>query len=812
MIDAYQLAARQRALRRVSVPAAPLPSMPPPPRPPGPGTTAAPFPSADTLADAITFIEGCCGWDKPCKSLLKTCVSGVGRAVALSRARSSGYPIDLKHIDLAGIPFDLPAINRNLEGQTYRQAGFNTAKSLTNAKWGFRRVCREMGKIASERKPDLPPDSPYVPLVDAATAFSRATMVRFASECYRRGVPPELVEDALVVEYGGKLLADMVGVKVTATLRMIVRLWNKVARRIPGWRRLALPASKRPPASPPLSAYSAAVQEEAAAVRRWMEGGVVPGMAGCGPTRTFGHGRRPARRPTTVECRMKYIGLTLGVHVGPGHDPQAVTSLRRLLAPEAFRAILQALWERGQARRLTVPEAERDHDESGLTRQMDMAAQTLMMLANHCFPQPPEVLRELRELARKARKATPGEMTQKNQRRLRQFEDPVKLGLLLNLAHDLVAEAMNLRHTQPAEATRRARAAAIFAIECRIPLRIQNLASCRIGYNLRLCGAASERATLGFQAHETKNKLAVEYAVGPRPLKLLQAYVTHFLPFSAQGSPDFADKRWLFPADRGRPGHLSISQVRDIICRTMAERVGVVFHPHLFRALAVSLSLEHAPGSLEHACQLLGDKTMEVVTRHYAAVRRKEAARHQDKIIEAEARRLAAPLRRHARAAPLPLAARRRGGLAQGLQPSGRAIRPRSAAQPLHLRETPQRMERLPVAPRHAGTPRSGRQPRGPGQTRVAVGLLRRARPGRQRRHHHCRPFPGGAERPAADGARGRLRLCNAARRRSHPQDAGDEAPRPVRPRLPARRAVGRALVLRGARPGVPFAAASPGA
>lgn len=629
--------APRRVLTRIPVSAPLLPS------PPYlPGAVTAPVPKAETLADPIAFINNHPDWDSTQKPLLRTCVSGIGRAVAQIRACRSSHPFDPRQFNLASIAFDMPAINRDLEGQSYRQAGFNTAKSFTNAKWGLRRVCRAMEKITSKHRPDLPSNSPYGQFVTASPPFRRSAVRRFASELHRMGIPPEQVDDALVTAHGDRLLADMVGVNVMTTLRWIVRAWNKAAQRNPGWPRLSLPGRKRPPASPPLSVYSSAVQEEVAAVRHWMEGGMVPGMAGCDPTRAFGHGRRPARRPATVEGRLKLIRLLLGIYAKLGHDPRAIPGLRCLLTPPVFLALLQALWERGQDRQKLLPEAERDHDETGLTRQMDMAAQTLMMLANNCFPQPQEILRELRELARNARKPAPGEMTRKNQQLLRQLEDPVKLGLLLNLAAGLMAEAMALRHKQPAEAARRARTAVMFAIEVRIPLRIKNLASCRIGYNLRFSGAASEVVTLGFQAHEMKNKLAVEYAVGPRLLKLLQVYITHFLPFFAEGSPDFAEKQWLFPADRGRPGRLSISRIRETIRDTMAERVGVVFHPHLFRALAVSLCLDHTPGSLEHARQLLGDKSMEVVTRHYATVRRKEAAQHQDRIVEAEAERLAA--------------------------------------------------------------------------------------------------------------------------------------------------------------------------
>jgi hypothetical protein len=81
--------------------------------------------------------------------------------------------------------------------------------------------------------------------------------------------------------------------------------------------------------------------------------------------------------------------------------------------------------------------------------------------------------------------------------------------------------------------------------------------------------------------------------------------------------------------------------VATIIKDTMAERVGVVFHPHLFRGLAVLLCLEHSPGALESCRQLLGDKRLDIVLRHYWRADRIKTSAHHDNMVDAEADRLA---------------------------------------------------------------------------------------------------------------------------------------------------------------------------
>jgi integrase len=431
----------------------------------------------------------------------------------------------------------------------------------------------------------------------------------------------------------------MVGVMVEPMLRRIVQLWRRAAERNPDWPQI-LPKldSEAKPFNPPFSAYSVSLQNEIAAIVRWTEGKKGP----------FDAGARKPLKPATIKLRLACIRLLLAHHVSLGNDLQSVTSLRDLLSKKIMQPILQSIWELGQTRRQRVPEAKRERSPNGTNGQTDATGVALLMLAQY-FMLAPDGLEDIKWLAKQMRKPPMKAMSRKNRERIDQFLDPVKRGLLLNLPGTLMAEAMELRERQPAEAARRARTAIFFAIELRIPLRMKNLHTCRFGHNLRFAAAGSPVATLSFQGHEMKNGQEIEFSIGSRVYQLLQTYIERFLPWFTATSQDFEENRWLFPTGAGKAGPLSDSQVRKTIIDTVAERVGAKFHPHLFRSLAVEFCLEHDPAGLEHCRQLLGDKTMQVILTHYAPVRTKQAAKRQNDLVDAEADRLAvltSPVRR----------------------------------------------------------------------------------------------------------------------------------------------------------------------
>jgi integrase len=454
----------------------------------------------------------------------------------------------------------------------------------------------------------------------------------------------------------------MVGKRPDDVIRLIAKLWNRTAQREASWPQTALSApSLHECYTLPFTAYPISFQNAVAALEVWMSGTKRRNTPG---RRT---GRKRALRPTTVKLHLYSIRSAAWALVAEGKDPVSITDLDCLVTEANAETILEYYEERAKAKQQALPEADRIPNPLGTTAQSHTIGKTLVMIAQYCEISP-ETLTALKILAAEFRVPAPSKPTLKNRRRMNQFlNDRAKLKDLMRLPRKLMDEALALRD-QSSEALRqagqtigdeaaqiihkaaglareaayRAREAVAVGILCRIPLRIKNLHEIRIGTNLLFTGGNSNIVTLCFTEAETKNEIDLQFYVGPRLHALLRAYIDFFLPFFAAKSADFEENHWLFPSGGHRRGSgpLSIDQLREIIVRTVAENVGATIHPHLFRSLAVTLALEHSPDALDHCRQLLGDKSLTIVLRHYAMMKEMEAARRQSGFVDAEEDRL----------------------------------------------------------------------------------------------------------------------------------------------------------------------------
>jgi integrase len=385
-------------------------------------------------------------------------------------------------------------------------------------------------------------------------------------------------------------------------------------------------------------------------------------------------------RPATIMLHHYGIRAAAYALVAEGRDPASITDLGCLVTEANMESILVYYEQRAKAKQQALPEADRVANPLGTTVQTHNIGKTLVMIAQY-REVPSETLKALKALAADFRVPPLSKPTLKNRTRMNQFlNDREKLKCLMRLPRKLMDEALALRDQSAdverqaglasgreaarlthraailaREAAYRARESIAIGILCRIPLRIKNEHEIRIGTNLRFTAGNSNIVTLSFTEAETKNRIDLEFYVGPRLHLLLLTYIDHFLPFFAANSADFDKKRWLFPSGGHRPGSgpLSIGRLRKIIVRTVAENVGAAIHPHLFRALAVTVALEHSPDALEHCRLLLGDKSLTIVLRHYAMMKEMDAARRQSSFVDAEEDRLSRT------PAPLPL---QRGG------------------------------------------------------------------------------------------------------------------------------------------------------
>jgi integrase len=620
------------------------------------------MPPLKTFADVDSYIQEHPDWRDCSRGSLRSICRGVAWRVNAILAGEHHEPFDPnpKKLDLATVPFDIAMINAAWSGRSYRAAGFTSERSFRNARWAIRRVGRAAGMVVPCVAPPLPPGDPFGPLLLTLNKYDKPAAGLFAAWCRWAGLLPSDIDDAVLIRYRTHVMTYMVGKPADEVIRLIARLWNSTARRDAAWPQMRLSAPcllER--YSLPLTAFPASFQNSVAALVVW--------MAGTKRRHAPGHreGRKLAMRPTSVNFRLYCIRWAAWALVAGGRDPSSITDLDCLVTETDMEAILLYYEERARIKQLALPEADRVPNPHGSTAQTHAIGATLLMIAQYREVSP-DKLKVLRALAADFRVPIPDKPTLKNRRRVYQFlNDRAKLKRLMRLPRTLMDEALTLRdasaravheaglasadeatpltHKAAVMARRAAylsREAVLIGILCRIPLRIKNLHEIRIGTNLLFAGGGSNVVRLCFTEAETKTRIDLEFYVGPRLHELLRTYIDHFQPFFAADAVDFKEKRWLFPSCR-RPGPLSIEQMRKIIVRTVADNVGATINPHLFRALAVTLALEHSPDALDHCRLLLGDKTLTIILRHYAMLQQMDAARRQSAFVDAEEDRLA---------------------------------------------------------------------------------------------------------------------------------------------------------------------------
>lgn len=597
-----------------------------------------------TLADVLTVIDTWTDLPETTRDVLKSHIRTCGLAIATAQAREAGQlrKLSRKEVRMVTIPFDIAWLNGWLHRHPWRVVGLRSYNSFRNAKSGLRHVARRLGLLEEMQAPDISPGGSWQPFLDAAVSkYTRPGVNRFVAWCEDQDVLPSGVNIQTLQAYEGFARSRLVHKNIPKLISSIKNHWKKTAHEVEGWPVLQLPPVDRPGTyTYPISNYPQAFQDEVEAFARRLAG-----TERKGPFRRIGV-RRPSR-PATIELRVRCIRMAAAALVLSGQPIATIISLAVLVTPEAAETILLFYWNRTvDARRegMDLPAGEENHPNAGSSSQADAIAATLLAIARHNVVVEPFVLAQLKELAADIRRPKQSGLTKKNRERLRQFDDPRTRKDLLQLSGKLIKLAMS-SSMDPGDAARTARQAVMIGLLCRIPLRATNLRNLRMGRNLKFPDKSTNLANrLEFQASETKNWADLEFYVGSSLANLLRIYITRFLPYFAEQSPDYQEHGWLFPTGNGRPGPISVSTLGKCIRDPIAEHVGADANPHLFRSLAARLRLEASPGAIEDVRLLLGDKTMTIVLRHYASLEPVTASRRHDELIDREMARLSQPI------------------------------------------------------------------------------------------------------------------------------------------------------------------------
>ena len=166
----------------------------------------------------------------------------------------------------------------------------------------------------------------------------------------------------------------------------------------------------------------------------------------------------------------------------------------------------------------------------------------------------------------------------------------------------------------PVRAAVLAQIAVAVAILTVAPVRLDNLASIRLGENLIKPGGPDSNYWLMFAKHDVKNRVPLQFKLDETVTAIINEYVHDFRPALIRGS----NADWLFPGEAGdHKEKISFStQIVDRVQKSTGLRITV----HQFRHAAGALILKHRPGEYELVRRILGHKSVETTTTFYLAL------------------------------------------------------------------------------------------------------------------------------------------------------------------------------------------------
>jgi integrase len=384
--------------------------------------------------------------------------------------------------------------------------------------------------------------------------------------------------------------------------RQTAVIWNEIAREFPelGLRPVSVPSFRAPPRRLDPSLLPDSFKKDVETYLAWSAS-----------TDPFAPDARPRPlAPTTTRLRRDQIHAAATALVDSGVDPASITALADLVTAPNFKSIAQ--------RRLEMVDAKANSFNRGL-------AGTLVQIAREWVRVDDATLSELKRLASKLPAPRP-DLTAKNKRFLRQFDDPLVLQRLRGLSAKLWPK---VRRDKSLNSRTFSLAQAALAVEILIymPIRLQNLARLEFDRHLFLRDGPGAVSTLDIPADEVKNKRPIEFDVPPHIARMLIEYRDHIAPKIIGRRPDR-----LFVNPDGTPKHPQT--LSKLIGRTVRRYAGADLSPHQLRHLTAKILLDDSPGAFELVKQLLGHENLKTTVNAYAGIDTRRACRHHYQLLE----------------------------------------------------------------------------------------------------------------------------------------------------------------------------------
>lgn len=507
---------------------------------------------------------------------------------------------------------DVPADPRWLQPRLARVAPAAlgiSPKTWANAVSDARAGLAHVGLVAARETGPLELSGPWAPLFamldDIDDARHIAPLRPFIRFLDRIGVSPDEVNDVHVAAYREALALNEIRRNPLHAAQAAVIGWRRAQTHLPDWpRQYLVKPGERERISLPLEAFPAGFGRDLDA---WIATMSAPDELD--PDALLAPLSDATIRHRTGQMRRFASAL---VHDGVPID--TVDSLEALVRDgHAARGLRWFLSRNGGNKSAAIADI----------------AIMLKALGKRYLRVAANVQVELDRLAKRLELPRQEGLTQKNQERLRPFDEREILREFLAMPQRLLEDARKAPNCP--KRLRDAEVAVAIAVLQYHPVRIKNLSRLHLEHNLQRPG--NGRVYLVFETGEVKNGRLLEYEVPPKVLGMIDTLLEMRTPLLCPpGTP------WLFPRRDGTgPMHtVRLGQrISDLIIREIGHRA----NPHLFRHISARLLLKKRPGAYELVRRLLGHKSLSSVTNAYTGFETDVAAQIHATNIENELQR-----------------------------------------------------------------------------------------------------------------------------------------------------------------------------
>ena len=441
----------------------------------------------------------------------------------------------------------------------------------------------------------------WVLAVGQKAFYARRSASRLMHFCSAQQISPDSVNDHVAARLLEALIEESLVLNPRVRWKGILPAWNRLADLLPSrfLPKLFIPDDSRT-YKISLKKFSKRFQSEVeVANKRWSGRDLLDEDA---PEKPLASATLKKRR---IQLRELASGLVLS-----GWDISSVNSIAVLVDVEAAKTILRFYLERAGGKK---------------TSRVHGLAVILKTLARHIVGVEEDHYQQLASLCDRLDPKHVG-MTEKNRGRLRAFDDPRNVALILNLPKRVIDRT---RHNDLGIARDALRMQWAVAVEILLmaPIRLRNLVGLHIDDHIQRTRASDGTVHLVIPGEQVKMGNPLITACRARR----QNCSTSISGTSDRGlcTPE---NPWLFPgraATRPKSDQTFSVQLK----RFIQNETGLEVHVHLFRHLAAKLFLDQNPGQYESVRRHLGHRSMETTLRAYAGMETAAASRHFDATI-----------------------------------------------------------------------------------------------------------------------------------------------------------------------------------